>query len=176
LSRAGLHHRTARIRGDSFCARGNGICDRQSPALEFQGWLGHTHQIQGCHGLISSREAGRRIEICLFDELLPPLTQTHRRYESLPGHRCAWHRSGRPRRSSATPRGSFKTWSLAKTHPAARAHKRWCYCAAFQNRPVPDQQALQLVHQAQALLNSVQNLANNPNWAETSSLVRARRG
>jgi len=34
--------------------------------------------------------------------------------------------------------------------------------AAFQNQPIPDQQALQLIQQAQALLDSVQNLANNP--------------
>jgi len=34
--------------------------------------------------------------------------------------------------------------------------------AAFNNQPIPDQQAIQLIQQAQALLHSVRNLANNP--------------
>lgn len=34
--------------------------------------------------------------------------------------------------------------------------------AAFNNQPIPGQQAIQLIQQAQALLNSVQSLANNP--------------
>jgi hypothetical protein len=46
-------HRSARVQGDSFCARGKRNCGRQSQALEFQGWFRHTHQMQGCHGVIS---------------------------------------------------------------------------------------------------------------------------
>jgi hypothetical protein len=110
-------HRSARVQGDSFCARGKRNCGRQSQALEFQGWFRHTHQMQGCHGVISFRpgrtrivqDRTRAISIACGTELGSGAhTQTHRRYEpSAHRGRSARCRPGHaPKLSSGWPRGS----------------------------------------------------------------------
>jgi len=112
----GLHHRSARIRTDSFCPWGSSIRDRQSQAMEFQGWFGHTHQMQDCYCLI----------------------WTHWRYGSRQGKESVRYRPGRADTQASRIIQDLKILHLRRSISYWRGQERLLKWATESVTPTPE--------------------------------------